>query len=335
MDEPVRTLVTPAVVVEAGTALGEDLDALFKNDAELECVLVATSGRPTHLITREHYYIKTGGRYGFTLYQKRPVEAVAKPHPLVVDGTATVLQLAQLALDRTRESQYDPVIVTGSTGQIQGIVTIRQVIAKAAELRLQTAQLANPLTGLPGMPMVQSWIESGLGEPEEAGAEDLTVLFVDLDHFKQFNDVYGLVAGDGLLRCTARVLAESLAAMPPGTRLGHGGADDFVIVAPGRVSGDALRALCHRFDRERLALFDPSDLARGFFYARDDKGNLHRVPLVTLRLIAVGSAALGPQRHPASFSQAAARFRRTAKTLTAALQRSCFVACDGSGEEAA
>lgn len=330
MDEPVRTLVTPARVVEAGATFGEDLDALFKNDAELECVLVATAGRPTHLITREHYYIKTGGRYGFTLYQKRPVEAVAKPHPLVVDETATVLQLARLALDRARESQYDPVIVTGSTGQIQGIVTIRQVIAKAAELRLQTAQLANPLTGLPGMPMVQSWIESGLGED---GASGLTVLFADLDCFKQFNDVYGLVAGDGLLRCTARVLAESLPAMPPGTRLGHGGADDFVIVAPGRVSGDALRALCHRFDRERLAQFEPGDLARGFFYARDDRGNLHRVPLVTLRLIAVGSAALGAERHPAGFSQAAAQFRRTAKTLTAALQRSCFVSHDG--EEAA
>jgi len=212
--------------IEAGSALAEDLDRRFKADRELDCVVVVEAGIPTHLVTREHYYAKTGGPYGFTFYQKKPAEAVAKPDPLVVTEDVHVLSLARLALSRPRENQYDPLIVTDPAGRCRGIVTIRQLILKNAELEVQTAQLSNPLTHLPG---------------------------------------------------TA------------------------------------------------LALFQPGDLARGFFHARDDRGNLVKVPLLTLSLAVVASRTLGTERHPAVFSQAAASLRRTAKTLTAALGRSGFV----------
>jgi len=327
-DEPVGDMVQPTTTIEAGTALAEDLDPLFKGDRELECVVVVARGVPTHLCTREHYYAKTGGPYGFTFYQKKPAEAVAKASPLVVEESVNILSLARLALARPRESQYDPLIVTDPAGRCRGIVTIRQLILKTAELEVQTAQLSNPLTNLPGTALVQKWIEVGL-EAESGDAEGaLTVLFTDLDNFKEFNDVYGLLQGDELVRTTARVLAEGLSLLGAEARLGHAGGDDFVVVSPRPVAADALREICARFDREKLALFHPSDLARGSFHARDDKGNLVKVPLITLSLAVIASRSLGTERHPAVFSQAAASLRRTAKTLTAALGRSGFVAHD-------
>jgi hypothetical protein len=70
MDEPVGPMVVAAVTFEAGSALAEQLDPIFKSDRELDCVVVLESGRPVRLVTREHYYTITGGLYGFTFYQR-------------------------------------------------------------------------------------------------------------------------------------------------------------------------------------------------------------------------------------------------------------------------
>ncbi len=340
LEEGIGTLAGPALTIEAGSSHGEDLDRLFKADRDLDCVIiVAAGGRPTHLVTREHYYAATGGPYGFTLYQKRPAELVGKPSPLVVEAAMPVRRLTPLALARPREDQYDPVIVTsgdgdggkGSSGEVLGIVTIRRLVQRAAELEVQIAQLSNPLTQLPGSRLAQQWIEEGLAADRDGG---LTVAFADLDRFKEINDVYGLLAGDEMVRCTARVLTAALPLLGDGARLSHAGGDDFLIVAPRPIPGDALREVCARFDREKLDLFPPDDLQRGFFYATAEPGNRVRVPLTTLSLAVITSRALGSERHPAVFSQRSTRLRRTAKALTTALGRSGFVADDGWPEAA-
>jgi GGDEF domain-containing protein len=59
-----------------------------------------------------------------------------------------------------------------------------------------------------------------------------------------------------MIRFTARLLAESLHALPPGAQLGHVGGDDFVLVCPGEVSPEALDAICRRFDEEKESLFE-------------------------------------------------------------------------------
>src|SRR6185312_8829514 len=301
MDEPVGPMVSQTVTLETGSALAEQLDRIFKADRELDCVVILAAGRPVRLVTREHYYTVTGGPYGFTFYQKKPVETVAKPSPLVIAKDVSVRAVSTLALARPRDDQYDPAIVVDGAGMILGIVTIKQLLRKAAELEVQIAQLSNPLTRLPGGRIIQ-----------------------------EYNDVHGLLMGDELVRRTAEILAGTLDLMGPEARLGHDGGDDFVLVCPQPVGTDALREVCGRFDRGKLDLFRPADRDRGFFEARDEKGNQLRVPLTTLSLAGISSRALGEERHPAAFSQLAAGLRRTAKTVTAALGRSGFALHEGA-----
>ena len=329
LDRTVGSLVAQTTLLESGTVIAGDLDRIFKADRELDCVVILAGGRPTHLVTREHYYSVTGGPYGFTIYQKKPAEAVAKARPLVVGEDVAVRSLAQLALGRSRDDQYDPVIVTDGTGMIRGIVTIRQLLQTAADLEVQIAHFSNPLTRLPGGRVIQEWVERGLAEDRDGG---LTVAFTDLDRFKEYNDVHGLLMGDELVRRTAAVLAGSLELLGPDVRLGHDGGDDFVLVCPRPMAADALREVCARFDREKLDLFRPTDRERGFFEALDDKGNLLRVPLTTLSLAAITSRSLGDERHPAIFSQLAAGLRRQAKAVASALGRSAFTFNDWEGE---
>lgn len=320
-DEPVGALARPAMTLREGSATAEDLDRRFKADSELDCIVILANERPRFLVTREHYYGITGGPFGFALFQKKPAESVSKPEPLVVDEGEPARNLARRALERARSDQYDPILITDARGTLRGVVTIQQLILKAAQIEVQVAQLANPLTGLPTGRAIEGWVERGL---EQDIGDNLTVVFVDLDRFGEFNEAFGLLRGDQLVLRTAEVLAASLDRLSRGVRLGHAGGDDFVIVSPRPVSVDGLRQLCATFDREKLELFQGPDRERGHYFAANERGERVRVPLTTLSIASVSSSALGPQRHPAVFSQAGASLHRSAKALSAALCRSTF-----------
>jgi two-component system, cell cycle response regulator len=57
----------------------------------------------------------------------------------------------------------------------------------------------------------------------------LSVLMVDIDHFKQFNDEHGHQAGDAVLRETARLLKEGLRTVDS---IGRYGGEEFVAILP-------------------------------------------------------------------------------------------------------
>ncbi len=322
-EEGIAPLVVPALVLAAET-IAEELDRCFKADPELEGVIVAREGEPSHLVPRDHFYTRTGGPFGFALFQKRPIELLGKPAPLVVDVGLGARALAGLALGRGREDQYDPVIVRGADGAL-GLITIRDLLGRVTELEIRFAQLLHPLTGLPGGRLVREWIEKGL---EDDPDHQLTVAFADLSGLQEYNGVYGLLAGDELVRRAAAVLDAACRSLGGDVRLGHPGGDDFVLVSPRSLAVEGLREICHRFDREKLALFSAVDRGRGWYEARDDRGNAVRIPLTSMVLAVVDSRALGEERHPAIFAQLAVRMRRTSIALADALGRSCFVTSD-------
>ena len=323
LDEPVSALVQPTRTLDADTVNAEELDRIFKADEDLDCLVFVHGGRPCALITRHHYYIKTGGPFGYTLYQKRRADLLAKAGALIVDAGTTIRTLARLAHERQRDDQYDPVIVTTTGGELLGIVTINQLVKRTSELEVQTAQLANPLTQLPGSLMVQSWITAALAD----GGDGLTVVYADLAAFQEFNRAYGFLRGDELIRCTAQVLQAELGAGPGDVQLGHLGGDNFALVGSQPLADALLHGICRRFDREKLAFFASDELASGFLAGSRAAGG-GRVPLINLVLVAIRAAHLGSERHPAAFAQAAASLGATARALALALGLSCFVSSE-------
>ncbi len=144
------------------------------------------------------------------------------------------------------------------------------------QLRHLRETLLSPLTGLPSGLRVEYAIADQLRSPRP-----WSILYLDLDHFKAYNDVYGPVRGNDLIRLLGRVTAESLRAEGDSTDfLGHIGGDDFILIT----TPDRMEPLCRRivsaWEGESHAYYAPEDLARGSLIAHDRQGQQQVYPLV-------------------------------------------------------
>jgi diguanylate cyclase (GGDEF)-like protein len=155
-----------------------------------------------------------------------------------------------------------------------------ELVARVASTlrRLDEMRSASPLTGLPGN--VQ--IERELQRRCSAG-ERLALVYVDLDHFKAFNDHYGFLRGDQVIAALGEILREA-AEKQPNTFLGHVGGDDFIVlVDPSRVR-HLVREVMSSFAVRVQELYDSRDAARGWIELEDRQGKRRRYGLLTLSM---------------------------------------------------
>jgi len=136
---------------------------------------------------------------------------------------------------------------------------------------------ANPLTLLPG----NNTIEKEILQRIKAKAP-FAVLYVDLNSFKAYNDAYGFVKGDDVIRETARILRE--AAEGEAAFVGHIGGDDFIVLS----TPDRCEALCKKiikdFDAKSPDLYSPEDRARGHVVTKDRRGQVTKYPLLSISI---------------------------------------------------
>ena len=327
LNETLGPLVTPCATINEKEKRGEDVDRIFRHEPALDHLIIVRAEQPVGLITRQHYYTRTGGPVAYHLFQWKAAEELARAAPLIVEESINVRAVAKLAMEREPDQIYDPVVVTDSAGRLLGTVTIRQLLMRSTALEVQTAQGSSPLTGLPGNRSIERWILDALTQ------EDACVIYADLDRFKEYNDCYGFLRGDEMIRCLARVMTGALAALCPEAgpeaggeaKLGHIGGDDFVIVSPRACDPAQLQELCAEFDVQKLALFEPGDIERGYFRATDRRGQEVTVPLVTLSVAVVPGASVQSADHPGALAQLAASLERKVKDESAATGKSSFL----------
>lgn len=151
---------------------------------------------------------------------------------------------------------------------------------RAVLRRTQAARDLSPLTGLPGNFKITAEIESYIQDRRE-----FALVHGDLDNFKAFNDHYGFMRGDEVIRFCADCFTEAAGNLGiENAFVGHIGGDDFVAMIPPAVAESFCKEVIERFDDGVLDLYDTADALRGYIEVIDRRGERYAFPVVSLSL---------------------------------------------------
>ncbi|GLQ98769.1 GGDEF domain-containing protein [Dyella mobilis] len=128
---------------------------------------------------------------------------------------------------------------------IRNVITQSQQMAAERKLlglrdELEDLVVTDPLTGVANRRGFDRQL-ANLWAAASSGASSLSILMIDIDYFKRFNDDYGHAMGDHSLRLVAGNLSEWLHAHQGGVLARYGG-EEFAVLLPGTSHGDAMAA---------------------------------------------------------------------------------------------
>ncbi|MDR7192144.1 diguanylate cyclase [Luteimonas terrae] len=119
-------------------------------------------------------------------------------------------------------------------GELARVVQLH-VDQAAAAVKLRRSAEIDALTGTMNRRTIDLWIGRTFTDAERSG-RPVSVLFIDLDHFKSVNDRYGHACGDDCLRAVSTALRSVLS---DADMFGRYGGEEFIAVLPGRDGAEA------------------------------------------------------------------------------------------------
>ena len=167
----------------------------------------------------------------------------------------------------------------------------------------------SPLTGLPGNIQIQVELKKRLLKKEE-----FAILYFDLDNFKEYNDTYGFLKGDEIIKFTARTILKVMHHYKvEDTFVGHIGGDDFV----GIISNVDYERLCQDiiaiFDNNIKEYFNKEDIERGYLEVENRKGIIEQFPITAIS-VGVVKVHPGEYENPLEIGEVGAQVKHLAKT---------------------
>jgi GGDEF domain-containing protein len=230
---------------------------------------------------------------------------------LKLDAFTAIVPVTVLAADHHPE-QVQEWFGAGADEVITGIFSPAEQRARLDAMLVRTERdvSVHPSTRLPGTTEIEREIRRRL-ESEH----DFAVCYADLDHFKEFNDRYSYYDGDRVIYLLSRILHDVVKGLL-GQRgfVGHIGGDDFIFVVPADEISPVCSEILEVFDTLIPLQYNDQDRRAGYFFGKDRRGQLHRVPLMTL---SIGIVTNRHRRfaHPAQVSELATEMKSYAKTL--------------------
>jgi GGDEF domain-containing protein len=219
------------------------------------------------------------------------------PSVILVHDDVTVLQRAfAVGADEVLTPETAP----------QEIVARLDALIRRADRDLYV----HPSTRLPGPPGIEAEIGRRLTTPET-----FAVCYADLDHFKEYNDRYSYFDGDRVIRILAKILHDVVKGVcGENGFVGHIGGDDFIFIVPATAIAETCQEIVAIFDSLVPFQYSEQDRRAGYYFGKDRRGQLHRVPLMTVS-IGIVTNERRHFTHPGQVSELATEMKSYAKTL--------------------
>jgi len=148
-----------------------------------------------------------------------------------------------------------------------------------AQRRAERESLTNPTTGLPSGKLIEEQLRLLMRRANWG------LLYIGLSGIEAFNDVYGFVAGDEVLRFAALIMGETVDQIGmPEDFIGHVGGDDFIIITQGERVNPMAEALTKRFNAEVGTHYDFKARQQGFIVYQGRDGREQRASLMTMAI---------------------------------------------------
>ncbi|HJR74431.1 MAG TPA: diguanylate cyclase [Luteimonas sp.] len=163
----------------------------------------------------------------------------AGPVPAVVPLPLRTPQWGVMILERAHGEGFttDELSLAAEFGRL----AVQALEQAHAAIRLRRSAEMDALTGALNRRTLDQWLTRSFAEAHR-GNKELSILFVDLDHFKSINDTHGHAAGDHCLRRVSGALRDVIGGQD---LLARYGGEEFLVASPS-ANADLARQLGER-----------------------------------------------------------------------------------------
>lgn len=168
----------------------------------------------------------------------------------------------------------------------------------------------SPLTGLPGNVQIQAEMKKRF-----SNKETFAMVYLDLDNFKAYNDIYGFLKGDEIIKFTAKTILKNVHTNEyEDSFVGHIGGDDFVAIISETNYDKICQNIIADFDNNVLKYFTEQDAEKGYIEVANRKGVIEQFPLTSIS-IGVVEVEKGRFANVLEIGEAGASVKHLAKTI--------------------
>ncbi len=145
--------------------------------------------------------------------------------------------------------------------------------------RAEIESLTSPSTGLPSGRLIEQQLRELLRR------DSWGLLYIGIQGLHAFNEVYGFVAGEEVLRFTGMLLSDVVDEMGnPEDFIGHIGGDDFIVITKKDLVDPMTAELQKRFEENVGTHYDFMTRMQGYLVVKDEEDNEQQVPLMRLQV---------------------------------------------------
>ncbi len=276
----IGNLCSQSVTVSPTDLAGDVFNYFLRNESMMGVTVLDDNRYVLGIMTRSGIESKMSGQYGYSLYSKRPIENIMDRGPLITEADISIEIVSKLAMARAQQKIYDMFVVTKDHRYL-GVVTVKELLEQVMEMEVFNSRQLNPLTGLPGNLTIEKNFEKFISSKQPH-----TILYVDLDNFKAYNDTYGFANGDLVIQFVADLLRELV---PLNNFIGHIGGDDFIVILDTYDCEDFANTFISRFNEGIRHFYNDPDLKKGYIKTKNRKGELEQFPIMSVSIAGVNT----------------------------------------------